>query len=640
MTTNSSTPKDDLLVDNDPLVDAVIKVAFYGEDGKLGDANETLRIKKQVGGTQIGAAYKVEVGQPTVLCFMKVPAPVSIGSRSASWERIMAEVARGRELDDIAKPDPGTGGGWSFSLPKFVEAGTISAVRTSDKSIGDYDYDHMLCGLPFILYEWIEGHQLDKLLENENNDNNLQKHAYDIRSNWFAFAEGLARMVARLHNHGFLHAYIVPRNILIDTASNSESKFYLAGFGYSSLSIEESSSPDKTIDEDAPYQAAEFKKRRQLDALWHPCDIYSVGAVLYYLATGKSPDKKGWENTDTLKTAVRTGIQAAANASNDGLRRVLENHNVASIIDNCMRHNPDDRFATVEELIEAIDIANTEPVPSSRKTEPVPPSEKTEPGPYFSAILKRRQREVKQFEERLINRPHYEIYGSRTAIVEGLCRLLAGLQDGAIYRTVTLPSYWTERNLGPDGRFLAMNKHVAKRGVTIERIFLVSGPFHTLPEEEQKILRRQSDANKELHDNFKVKVHLTDRIAVQGFERQGKAVAFVALGSDSFNELSKPKPGSFLCLNFISRGESKLRYGKEVIEREIRKVRIWDPARGQVYEHKLVQEIEQFDRYLRNIATVAVEQYIAAGSKLTLRELLAGQDNSTDSTTRGADMAT
>lgn len=620
----------------------VFDLTFFDSAHAKTKIKDTIRVFERIPIEQFGSSYRIKARQrtgPEKNFFLKMPDPVDPTSRDALRDRFVREWKRGSELNELVKAIRGSVSGKSelkFHLPELVGAGIIRAVNKKTS--------HPFCGLPFIIYEWVDGVQLDTVLEaglrkNRKADGNFDTSttsAKQLRAKWFEFAHGLTNVVRRLHNHGFLHAYIVPRNILIRFNKDIPSSCTLAGFGYSALSIEESVEPLKKIPSDEPFQSPEFSSRRPLDALWHPSDIYSIGAVLLCLAIGQTGNSDSLNDVLTVSTTVddlKRRVRLALNDAQDRLKEakdpsskrlmeILENENVSKIIDNCLRHDPDDRIETAEDLIEAIDIADTQPIADSQSRSKV--------GPFFSAVLTQKGQELRAFAARLKKWHHFELLGSRTRIIEGLCRMLGSLQPNAIYCTITLPSYWTSENLGPDGRFLAMNKHVVRRGVEIQRIFLVSGPYHTLSDTEQIILRSQQEAAEELsrqgHLNFNVKVQLVDPSTVHGFERQGNSVAFVAWKKHYLEKLqtanASPALGQFLCLNFISRGDERNRYGKSVIEREIKKVRIWDPCRGPVYSQKLKEEVMRFTQGWNQASTLSLEQYIGEGSILTLEQLL------------------
>jgi serine/threonine protein kinase len=598
---------------------------------KLGQCSESYRVIKELPLPQVGTSYKIKgstINDSTGVVsskqladyFLKLPdvAPddKSLGSR------IQAEVDRGRELrqliaesEQVVSDSETKQKTLRFNLPKLIASARIDSITptTDDAS--------QLIGSPAILYQWIRGDPLEVLGKRAHNSNPLT----GVRERWFDFASGLVEMMRRVHNHGMLHGSIIPRNIIYA----SPNQFWLVGFGYSSLSFEAAAEGRSEKLSDRCYLAPETRSRG-LGALWDTADIYSMGALLYDLAVGEFPsaltkklaDAEGRISTSrsadvsNLKKEVRTGLERAATNATESLKKVLQNDNVAKILDNCLRPDPADRFDTVEELAEAIELARTGPS-SGKKT-------------YFDYVAERREDELKRLRKRIHQgAAHDEIFRSRTIIIAGLCQLLNRLPAGAKYCTVTLPSYWTDKNLGPDGRFLAMNRHVAKGGVKIERLFLVSGGLSTLTDAEQEILRFQLAASKAVRNKkggLTVKVLRVPEEVVRDFERSGRSVAFVATKRSYLNKLPKSHNSNlrnkFLSLNFISRGQESKRYGKFVIDREIRKVRIWDPARGPAFWNRFRDEAATFSRQWEHRAAVDVNTYLEARGKQTLSELL------------------
>lgn len=68
----------------------------------------------------------------------------------------------------------------------------------------------------------------------------------------------------------------------------------------------------------------------------------------------------------------------------------------------------------------------------------------------------------------------YDLIGDHEDLVNGLTQYLSSLKKGDKYLTLSLPSFWHTSNLGINGRFLAMNKIAAQRGVVIRRVFLIT----------------------------------------------------------------------------------------------------------------------------------------------------------------------
>jgi len=214
-----------------------------------------------------------------------------------------------------------------------------------------------------------------------------------------------------------------------------------------------------------------------------------------------------------------------------------------------------------------------------------------------------------------MSRGHYEIYGHRDLLVTSLCRLLAGATKGGVYRTMTLPSYWTDSNLGSNGRFLTMNKHMARQGLRIERLFLVDRSFHELTEREQEILEFQLLAEENLKEkNFKVMVKQIAEEDLATFEKDGTLVAYLADTRSPF-----PKPDKCLCLNFVSHGSFKWLNGRKMIEHSIKKIRYWIP--NDDYRREAFKKSNKgFTEKWQN--AISLKEYVEDKSKSALEDLL------------------
>lgn len=181
------------------------------------------------------------------------------------------------------------------------------------------------------------------------------------------------------------------------------------------------------------------------------------------------------KRTDRLKEIVVAGV----NRRNPSLLR--SNPGIAKIIDKCLRHNPDDRYHYAENLIAAIEVFDP------RNAARIAPERLSDQGTLLAAriaelstqpnnpFLKLASVELDKVIRKLeaMTREHTEIVGEREDLIDSLLMYLSSLGPGDEYLTVTAPTYWSEANLGINGRFLTMNKVMALQGVAIRRVFLL-----------------------------------------------------------------------------------------------------------------------------------------------------------------------
>ena len=89
------------------------------------------------------------------------------------------------------------------------------------------------------------------------------------------------------------------------------------------------------------------------------------------------------------------------------------------------------------------------------------------------------------------------LVGDREDMILGLLRYLSLLGAGDAYYTLTVPTFWRDDNLGVDGRFIRFNTMLARKGVTIRRVFLLTREELKDPNAE-KIIEAQKMAVRSL----------------------------------------------------------------------------------------------------------------------------------------------
>ncbi len=130
-------------------------------------------------------------------------------------------------------------------------------------------------GQPFIAMEWIEGQTLAQLVQNGLPD------AKDAARLLLKVADA----VTHAHSHGIEHRDLKPTNILVDSDGNP----HLTDFGLARY-VAEQSGLTKTgeILGTAGFMAPEIAQGKpSINGM--SADVYSLGAILYFLMTGRPP---------------------------------------------------------------------------------------------------------------------------------------------------------------------------------------------------------------------------------------------------------------------------------------------------------------------------------------------------------------
>ncbi|WP_254506498.1 serine/threonine protein kinase [Anatilimnocola floriformis] len=194
---------------------------------------------------------------------------------------------------------------------------------------------------PYYVMEYIENGSLDEMLRRQGTLSITD--AVDL---WKDICLGLAHA----HGKGVLHCDLKPANILLD----SDNRPRLADFGQSRLSHEQRPALG-TLFYMAPEQA---DLQAVPDVRW---DVYALGSILYCLLIGLPPHRND-DSVTHIDTAgdladrlaryrklIVTAPLPSEHRRVSGMDRAL-----ADIIDRCLAPHPADRFANVQEVLDAL----------------------------------------------------------------------------------------------------------------------------------------------------------------------------------------------------------------------------------------------------------------------------------------------
>ena len=315
----------------------------------------------------------------------------------------------------------------------------------------------------FIVQEYIEGEKFNSYMKGKFEYDGKFKGISDATI-FLEWGKKLATCLLEIHKREVVHGDIHTENIMINQANEP----ILIDFGQAQFRDAVCNTIGKGI-QSFPYVAPEGSG--SIGA-----DIFSLGGVLYFLATGEDPPLsiKEIRDIDELKNKIADNIKIR----NPNLYQ--ENCGIVDIISRCLRRNKydlpyTDRIRDAEDVLQDIETFSANP-PSEFEIENLINTLKKldkKDKPLFSWMMRFRIRRSIQVIEDIIQGV-YDLTGDYEDIVSGLTRYLSSLQKGDQYLCISTPLFWYTENLGNNGRFLAMNKLVCQRGATIRRIFLLT----------------------------------------------------------------------------------------------------------------------------------------------------------------------
>ena len=172
------------------------------------------------------------------------------------------------------------------------------------------------------------------LLEMKKNGNYSERGAIDI-------GESVARGMSVAHHHGIIHRDLKPDNIMVSV----DGLYKVGDLGLAKLQDIENTSPGLTMTKTGLGTPHFMSPEQALDAAHADvrADIFSLGASLYFMVTGKKP----FENE---------GVQAIINENYEKGGPDPGDHNsdlsagFCQLVKKCMAYKPEERYQTMEDV--------------------------------------------------------------------------------------------------------------------------------------------------------------------------------------------------------------------------------------------------------------------------------------------------
>ncbi|MDD7543785.1 MAG: Stk1 family PASTA domain-containing Ser/Thr kinase [Peptoniphilaceae bacterium] len=217
-------------------------------------------------------------------------------------------------------------------LHKFENEALSAAALNHPNIVNVYDVgSDTVNGMPmhYIVMELIEGTTLKDAIASQG----PMSDAVIART-----AEQIAKALLRAHEHNIVHRDVKPANILIMKTGDVK----VADFGIARITSSSTITYTNSILGTVHYISPEQAKGRIVD---HKSDLYSLGVVMYEMATGKVP----FDGENSVSIAIkhiqeypRPPIEINE-ALSPGLNRIILK---------LMEKNPEDRYDSAQELID------------------------------------------------------------------------------------------------------------------------------------------------------------------------------------------------------------------------------------------------------------------------------------------------
>jgi serine/threonine protein kinase len=219
-----------------------------------------------------------------------------------------------------------------FLGQKKPSEGAICMSLRHKNIVQTYEFGLSTQGEPFLVMELIEGQGLNLLVETRSRQ---------LEGNRINYLTQICDGLEYLHNHGFLHRDICPRNVMVDR----EGVVKLIDFGLAIPNRPEFLKPGNRTGT-PNYLAPELIRRVATDLR---VDLFALGVTAYEMFTHDLP----WERTQSLQTLL-SHMNSAAKDPRDMLPDMEDE--LAAFLLKAVERDPRERFQSAAEFREFLQM--------------------------------------------------------------------------------------------------------------------------------------------------------------------------------------------------------------------------------------------------------------------------------------------
>jgi tetratricopeptide (TPR) repeat protein/tRNA A-37 threonylcarbamoyl transferase component Bud32 len=232
-------------------------------------------------------------------------------------------------------------------LPADGPAVDARRFRNEAETVALLDHPHIVPiyevgerdGRLYFSMKLVEGDSLTELIKRQGPAVSRDQQRWAAR-----LVAAVARAVHHAHQRGVLHRDLKPSNVLLD----QDGRPHVMDFGLAKRLAEDSSLTQSGALVGTPSYMAPEQAQGKKSSVTTATDVYGLGAVLYWLLTGKPPFQ-GDSVLETLEQVKRCE-PARPGSSQPGVDRDLE-----TICLKCLQKEPARRFASAEMLAEDLE---------------------------------------------------------------------------------------------------------------------------------------------------------------------------------------------------------------------------------------------------------------------------------------------
>ncbi len=267
---------------------------------------------------------------------------IGTGGMGRVYKAVQAPLERLVALK-ILNPNYGAGKDPGFQKRFFLEASMTSKLRHPN-TITIIDYGRTEEGIFYIAMEYVEGQTLAAL---------LTAHGALSWVRALYIGQQICRSLREAHKHGIVHRDLKPANVMILNEETDHDQIKVLDFGLvKSFAPDKPKQPNETelTQSGVLLGSPQYMAPEQARGIADPrSDIYSLGVLLYQMLAGRPPFV-GRESIDVIVKHIREP-PPPLRAPRPELEFPDE---VAALVMRCLEKDPDQRYQSMDEMLEAM----------------------------------------------------------------------------------------------------------------------------------------------------------------------------------------------------------------------------------------------------------------------------------------------
>lgn len=227
------------------------------------------------------------------------------------------------------------------TVGRFLREARAAAVLGSDHVVRIYDVGTLEGGAPFMVMELLRGVDLRVVLDQRATMQVERAVEYLLQA---------CSAVADAHAHGIVHRDLKPSNLFLTERSDGAPLVKVLDFGISKVldpvapGNVDLTSTDAIVGSPRYMAPEQIRNARKVDTR---ADIWGLGVLLHEMLAGSPPFEA--ESMSAMCATIAADEPASVRAANPLVPAELE-----AVVRRCLEKNPDRRYQTVAELVEAL----------------------------------------------------------------------------------------------------------------------------------------------------------------------------------------------------------------------------------------------------------------------------------------------